>query len=120
MSLGRPSITQHLSDSRSERLTLAAAANTFVVDGRYDRAAIMRKAVKIARDLRAGGKPWSFRMSMALRAAWSLAKDQMAATAPAPLPAPASPSWVPAYTPRAQRARAPVFLRGSRIHSHGW
>ncbi|MBM0206887.1 hypothetical protein JNW90_30710 [Micromonospora sp. STR1s_5] len=54
-------------------------AAPLVAAGRFDRKAIMLRAVAIARTLRAGGKAWAWRMSIALKSAWAAAKRHPAA-----------------------------------------
>ncbi|MGA0595165.1 hypothetical protein [Enterovirga sp. CN4-39] len=83
---------------RDYRTESRPAASPFVVAGRFDRAAIMRRAVQVARTLRAGGASWQRRMKVALRTVWGWAKREQDAApalpivrAPAPVAKPARP-----------------------------
>jgi hypothetical protein len=55
--------------------------------GRFKLGAIMRRAVAVARTLRAGGKSWAWRMSVALKSAWSAAKRELTAARSRVVPA---------------------------------
>ena len=89
-------------------------------NGRLDKAELMRRAVQLARSLRAGGASWSWRMGVALRTVWGWAKREAAAPqGPIMTRVPYQPD--PAPRERLSSGRGPqVFIRGSRRFSHGW
>ncbi|WP_375458325.1 hypothetical protein [uncultured Enterovirga sp.] len=94
-----------------------------VVAGRFVRSAIMREAVRLARQLALrSGLSWRRRMAIGLRTAWGRAKQER--TDQARTAAALSRPTTPAQTPRSRLApsldRARVFISGSRFHSHGW
>lgn len=95
------------------------AAPVYFQGGSYDRAAIMREAVRVARSLRAGGATWQWRMAIALRTVWGRART--ARDASANLAAASSPA--PALTPRSRlagRARVRTYDLGVRLYTHSW
>ena len=46
----------------------------FIVAGRFDRAAIMREAIRLARQLRSPGLTWARKLSISLKTAWQKAR----------------------------------------------
>lgn len=94
----------------AERAERRPAPVAYVLAGRFNRSAIMREAVKMARSLRGGGQAWAWRMSVALRTVWGWAKAAMAA-APAGL---VSRNETPA--PRT----FPVRIRRERFDVPAW
>lgn len=89
-----------------------------VSSGRFDRSAIMREAVKLARSIRKEFGSWQVRMGIALRSVWKRARAAMVeacAAEPFPIRRPVAPR--PAFQP-AFRSRS--FTLGSRAATHGW
>jgi hypothetical protein len=68
----RSAIATMRRESRPAEASLVAA-------GRFDRRAIMMKAVRIARSINTTSGSWSWRMAIGLRAAWGQAKAAMRA-----------------------------------------
>ena len=102
---------------RAERRVVVALVSA----GRFDRSAIMREAVKLARSIRKEFGSWQVRMGIALRTIWGRAKAAMAdACAAEPFPVrapaldrPARPAFRFGFRPRS-------FTLGSRATTHGW
>lgn len=100
----------------------AAALPPLVRSGIADKAELMRRAVKIARTIRAGGKGWSWRMGIGLRTVWGQVKREADMARPLSevvarlsRPAPANPASVPLRHPSRS------YDRGSyRATTHGW
>lgn len=78
----RISFQQSMHDYRAAN---RPGASGYVVNGAFNLAAIMRKAITVARSLRAGGATWQWRMKVALRTVWGWARAEM------------NPALVPAY-----------------------
>lgn len=123
MSLPRsPSLAFLAHAVRAER----PAEASYVVAGRFNLTGIMREAVKLARQINARhGFAWARRMAIGLRTVWGRAKAAMASAsrgvAMMAVPsAPARPAQPRATVAHVQVPRARTWLRGSRIHSHGW
>lgn len=108
--------------ARAER----PAAASYVVAGRLDLAAIMREAVKLARQVHDRHSfSWARRMAIGLRTVWGRAKaakasHRLLATKVATWCAPARPAPVRVAPAPALAPRARVSLQGGRLHSHGW
>lgn len=94
----------------AERAERRPAPVAYVVAGRFNRTAIMREAVKLARSLRAGGATWGWRMRVALKTVWGWAKAAMAA-------APVKSDTVSDFTPTRP---APVRIRRERLEAPAW
>lgn len=102
---------------RAERRVVVALVSA----GRFDRSAIMREAVKLARSIRKEFGSWQVRMGIALRTVWGRAKAAMVeACAAEPFPVrepalgrPARPAFRSAFRSRS-------FTLGSRATTHGW
>ena len=97
------------------------AESPLVVAGRFDRRAIMTKAVRIARSINRASGSWSWRMAIGLRTAWGQAKAVMrvaCAAEPFAIRPPSRPLSTrrPAFSGHKPRA----FVSGSRAASHGW
>ena len=104
---------------RDERAPRPAA---LVVNSRYVIAAIMRKAVSIARGLRTLGA-WRVRMQVALRHVCKLAKAEMAAANLLPLQKKAEPAPREAIRINPARRSAEAvrpWYRPVRVNVHGW
>ncbi|HMO31055.1 hypothetical protein, partial [Enterovirga sp.] len=67
------SLRSFLDQARAERRVVVALVSA----GRFDRSAIMREAVKLARSIRSSSLSWQVRMGIALRTVWGRAKAAM-------------------------------------------
>lgn len=73
------SISSFITELRNER----REAVPLVCSGRFNRAAIMREAVKLARSIRKEFGSWQVRMGIALKTIWKQAKAAMVQAAAA-------------------------------------
>lgn len=73
----RIAFCQSMHDYRAERLPVAITLVSSI--GKVNLSAVMTRAVQVARSLRAGGKGWTWRMSVALRTVWGWVKRDTAA-----------------------------------------
>ena len=89
-----------------------------VTAGRFDKAAIMRKAVGIARSLRTSALTWGAKMRIGLTTTWKAAHEERAVAAN--YARPVTVAWTPALAlPRAARP-VRTWTSGARAYSHGW
>ena len=106
-----------LDTCRRERLK----RTPLVSGGRFDRSAIMREAVKVARSMRPSSLTWRECMSIGLGSAWKQARAELAkACAAEPFPI-REPAAMQAYRLKSQPIYRPrSFTLGSRATTHGW
>lgn len=100
---------------RAERVAKPA----LVSGGQFNRSAIMREAVALARSINRSFGSWQVRMRIALRSIWARAKAAMAeacAVEPFAIREPAVMRRRPPVRPYSGR----VFHSGSRANAHGW
>lgn len=100
---------------RAERMAKPALVSA----GRFNRSAIMREAVKLARSINRSFGSWQARMRIALRTIWGRAKAAMVeacAAEPFAIREPVLTRPRPSVRPYSSR----VFHSGSRATSHGW
>ncbi|TDR89543.1 hypothetical protein [Enterovirga rhinocerotis] len=100
---------------RAERVAKPA----LVSGGRFNRSAIMREAVAMARSINRSFGSWQVRMRIALRTVWARAKAAMVETCAAEPFAIREPVMIrprPVVSPY----RGRVFHSGSRAAVHGW